>query len=78
MTVPLVYLTNILKKSKKKKSVHHTKRHKDCRTFRGKGSLIPHFSENNIQTKEEKSNKRKINTLIISLLMKYTYFVKIS
>lgn len=42
------------------------------------GSLIPHFSENNIQTKEEKSNKRKINTLIISLLMKYSYFVKIS
>lgn len=65
-------------KIKEKKSVHHTKRHKDCRTFRGKGSLIPHFSENNIQTKEEKSNKRKINTLIISLLMKYTYFVKIS
>lgn len=43
-----------------------------------RGSLIPHFSENNIQTKEEKSNKRKINTLIISLLMKYSYFVKIS
>lgn len=42
------------------------------------GSLIPHFSENNIQTKEEKSNKRKINTLIISILMKYSYFVKIS
>jgi len=43
MTIPLVYLTNILKKSKKKKSVHHTKRHKDCRPFRGKGSLIPRF-----------------------------------
>lgn len=42
------------------------------------GSLIPHFSENNIQTKEKKSNKRKINTLIISILMKYSYFVKIS
>jgi hypothetical protein len=49
-----------------------------CHFFTVSGSLIPHFSENNIQTKEEKSNKRKINTLIISLLMKYSYFVKIS
>lgn len=32
-----------MKKIKEKKSVHHTKRHKDCRTFRGKGSLIPRF-----------------------------------
>ena len=32
-----------MEKIKEKKSVHHTKRHKDCRTFRGKGSLIPRF-----------------------------------
>jgi hypothetical protein len=43
-----------------------------------RGSLIPHLIENNIQTKEEKVKQKKVNILVINILVKYAHFVKIS
>lgn len=49
-----------------------------CRITRYRGILILHLIENNIQTKEEKVKQKKVNILIINILVKYAHFVKIS